>query len=135
MKTRFVFSYPFRLFFWLRSPFFLVPFRADRWSEMKANASSWRYKALALRHFLTIIVPETAVTRTSRHCLRACPLSFAFLRFSCFLATKSRQNCRGRDENVEKREMPPSTYLMGNAENHKKYTFLLKKSTFSKTFN
>jgi len=41
----------------------------------------------------------------------------------------------GRDENVEKREMPPSTYLMGNAEKHKKNTFLLKKSTFSKTFN
>ena len=76
LENVFCFVSSFLALFLALEPVLFGPFRADRWSE--------------------IIVPETAVTRTSRHCLRACPLSFAFLRFSCFFATKSHQNCMGR---------------------------------------
>ena len=57
------------------------------------------------------------------HWLPPFPLSFSCLRFSCFLATKSRQNCRGRDENVEKPDHPDPLLRPGNAKKHKKRTF------------
>ena len=60
-------------------------------------------------------------------------LSFAFMRFSCFLATESRQNCGGSDGNVENTDHPDALLPPGNAKKHKKNTFFLKTSSFSKT--